>query len=266
MQTKLGFIGTGNITAALVEGFCTLPGCVYDITVSPRNAAKAQFLAARFAPVQVAGDNQAVVDTSEIVFLALRPQIAESVLRELRFQEDQTIVSLIGATAVARVRDMVGPARTVFRAVPLPSAAQHVGPIILYPENQTLGGFLGQVGTLYAVGEEKHLSILAAVTALISPFFTLLEETAHWTRDAGLDGPTAHSYTAAIFHALANQALNMPGTSFSELATEAATPGGLNEQALGVIRKQGGYAPFLAALDAIAVRLGVEPPSYQSTE
>jgi pyrroline-5-carboxylate reductase len=38
---QLGFIGTGNITTALVEGLCTarVPGL--HILLSPRNAAKA---------------------------------------------------------------------------------------------------------------------------------------------------------------------------------------------------------------------------------
>lgn len=260
MQMKLGFIGTGNIAAALVEGFCTLPACRYDILVSPRNADKAQRLAARFAPVQVAGDNQAVIDGSDIVFLALRPPVAEPVLRQLRFRENQTIVSLIGATSVARIRELVAPVRAVFRSVPLPTAAQHVGPIILYPDDPAVGAMLGGIGDLYAAPDENLLNVLAAVTALISPFFTLLEETARWAEAAGVDRLIARGYTAAMFHALAKQALTMPVTSFSELAAEATTPGGLNEQALAVIRKQGGYTAFLAGLEAVAVRLGAKLP------
>jgi pyrroline-5-carboxylate reductase len=262
MQMKLGFIGTGNITAALVEGFCTLPDYPYNIIVSPRNAEKAKCLATRFESVQVAGDNQAVIDGSEIVFLALRPQIAEPVLRQLSFRENKTIVSLIGAISVARIREMVAPVRTLFRAVPLPPAAQHVGPIILYPGDPAVGALLGQIGELYTVLEENHISVLAAVTALMSPFFALLGETARWAEAAGVDRPIAHNYTASMFHALAYQALKMPETNFSDLAAEVATPGGLNEQALAVIREQSGYTAFLKALDAVAVRLGVKPPLH----
>ena len=113
MQMKLGFIGTGNIAAALVERFCTLPACRYDIAVWPQNADKEQPMAARFGPVQVAGDNRAVIDGSDIVFLGLRPEVAEPILRQLRFREDQTIVSLIGATSVARIKQLVAPVRAV---------------------------------------------------------------------------------------------------------------------------------------------------------
>ena len=266
IQMRLGFIGTGNIAAALVEGFCTLPACPYDVAVSPRNAEKAQGLAGRFEPVQVAADNQAVIDSSDIVFLALRPQIAESVLRQLRFRENQTIVSLIGAASVARIRELVAPVRAVFRAVPLPPAAQHVGPIILYPDDPAVGSMLGRIGELYAVSDENHLNVLTAITALISPFFALLGETARWAEAAGVDRSIARSYTAAMFHAISTQALTMPVTSFSELGAEAATPGGLNEKALAVIRKQGGYTAFLAGLDAVAVRLGLKRPRSISSK
>ena len=136
--------------------------------------------------------------------------------------------------------------------------AKHVGPIILYPDNPAVGDMLGRIGDLYAVSDENHLNVLAAVTALISPFFALLGETARWAEAAGVDRPIARAYTAAMFHGKAKQALTMPATSFSELGAEAATPGGLNEQALAVIRKQGGYTAFLAGLDAVAVRLGVK--------
>ena len=44
---KLGFIGTGNLAAFFVEGLHRA-GADDDITVSPRNAAKAEDLKTRF--------------------------------------------------------------------------------------------------------------------------------------------------------------------------------------------------------------------------
>ena len=53
----LGFVGTGHITVAMVEGLCAAPLPVERIVVSPRNAANAARLARRFANVTVARDN-----------------------------------------------------------------------------------------------------------------------------------------------------------------------------------------------------------------
>ena len=72
----LGFVGTGTIAAAMVEG---LGG--KDVLLSPRGADMAASLAARFPGVRVATSNQAVVDGCETVVLSVRPQVAEEVIR-----------------------------------------------------------------------------------------------------------------------------------------------------------------------------------------
>jgi len=48
VHDAIGFIGTGHIAAAVVEGLVTAPGPAPRICVSPRNAQKAAELAKRF--------------------------------------------------------------------------------------------------------------------------------------------------------------------------------------------------------------------------
>ena len=55
---NFGFIGTGNITTALVEGFCIIEAASNHILVSPRNAAKASRFTDQFLQVKVAADSQ----------------------------------------------------------------------------------------------------------------------------------------------------------------------------------------------------------------
>jgi pyrroline-5-carboxylate reductase len=45
--------------------------------------------------VTIASDNQAVLDTCDIVCLGVTPQMAESVLSELKFKEGHTIISFL---------------------------------------------------------------------------------------------------------------------------------------------------------------------------
>lgn len=72
----IGFVGTGTITEAMVEGLLAEPAHSSNIHVSPLNAQIAARLAAKFDTLIVAADNQAVVDQSDIVIPAIRPQIA----------------------------------------------------------------------------------------------------------------------------------------------------------------------------------------------
>jgi pyrroline-5-carboxylate reductase len=85
-----------------------------------------------------------------------------------------------------------------------------------------------------------------------------METASNWATAAGIEEQTANGYTAAMFCALSQQAMDISGKNFSDLVSEAATPGGLNEQALEIVRSKGAYNAFLTALDSIADRLGVK--------
>jgi pyrroline-5-carboxylate reductase len=255
---RLGFIGTGRITMALVEAFCTTADPPSIILVSPRNAERAAQLAARFREVTVARDNQTVVDGTDCIFLALRPPMV-SALGELRFRPEHQIISLIPTRPFTQISVFVEPARQLAWALPLPSVARHVGPVAIYPGASFAVDLLARVGTPLVVHDLEHLRILWASTALVSPFFALMEEMSQWATDAGVGRAVAGPYIAAMFHALSALAMEIPDGRYSGLVADAATPGGLNEQALAEIRQAGGHRAFLNALDSILTRLGGTP-------
>jgi pyrroline-5-carboxylate reductase len=257
---RLGFIGTGRITTALVEGFCTHRDLQPTILVSPRNAEKASRLSLQFSQVEVAADNQDVVNRSDFVFLALLPPMASSILSELRFRADQTVVSVIALRRIQEVRELVRPAGRVFRAVPLPSVAMHQGPILYYPDDREVKDLFSSLGSPVPVSSERDLTVLWGVTALGAPFYALLEEILQWSIASGVERKTAQRYISTMFSALSAMASETSDLGFSGLITEAATPGGLNEQALAEIRGQGGFGAFLDALDSILLRLGEKAP------
>src|SRR6185437_1909461 len=91
---RLGFVGVGTIAEALITGMCAGGEQRATFLLSPRNTAIANRLAGRYPFVKVAADNQAVVDGSDSVFLAVRPQVAADVLGILKFRREQKIVSL----------------------------------------------------------------------------------------------------------------------------------------------------------------------------
>jgi pyrroline-5-carboxylate reductase len=74
---KLGFVGTGTITEAVVTGLFKTRFRDAAIAVSPRNDEVAARLAATHPNVSIASSNQDLFDSSDIVFLAVRPQIVE---------------------------------------------------------------------------------------------------------------------------------------------------------------------------------------------
>jgi NADP oxidoreductase coenzyme F420-dependent len=127
-----GVLGVGAIGAAIVTGLCETVADPPRVLLSPRNAEIAAGLAQRFATVDVAPDNQAVVDGARVVIVCVRPQVAQPVLGELRFPADGVVISAMAGVSVTALKRLVAPATDVARVIPLPSVARrgrpHAGP------------------------------------------------------------------------------------------------------------------------------------------
>lgn len=250
-----GFIGTGTITSALVKGLCTSAHPPATIWVSPRNVHKAAHLAAAFEAVRIGGDNQEVMDRADVVVLAMRPQDAQAVLEPLRFRADQPVVTLLAGTPLSQVHPLVAPAARTIRAVPLPSAARHVGPIALFPGDDEAKSLFRDLGTVIVAGEEPALDKLLIITSLMAPYYTFVNEIVSWAVDAGVNRKNAADYTASMFRALSCLVEDRGDADLPAMVQECMTPGGLNETALEVLRANGGFAPVTAALRAVQNRL-----------
>lgn len=251
---KIGFVGIGAIAEALIEGLCLRGEQRGTFLLSPRNATIAGRLADRYPFVTVAGDNQAVVDGSDIVFLAVRPQIAEDVLSDLAFRADQRVVSLIATFPVARLAPLVAPATRIARAVPLPPVARREGALTLYPPTPEVAALLDGLGQLVQLDREADIDACLAVTALMGSYFGMLGGITGWLSQQGLPEDQARPYVAAIFAALGNAAA--AGEGFDQLVTDHSTPGGLNEQAWRELRGAGWAGLMDETLDLIHARIG----------
>jgi pyrroline-5-carboxylate reductase len=252
---RLGFVGTGNIASAVATGFATADPRPAAITVSPRNAGKAGALAARFpGMVSVAADNQAVIDASDWLILSVRPQDARAVLTPLRFRADQVVISLIATWGADALGELVAPASRIVRAVPLPCVAQHAGPIAITPPDAEVEALFRRIGVPIALADGHQFQALWALTSLIAPHYTMVETAAAWAMAQGVPQPSAERYAMAMFHGL-SLPLAAGHHRPSELAAEAQTPRGLNEQVLRELTAAGTWRELAASLDRILARL-----------
>ena len=78
----IGFIGGGNMAEALIKGLLAggLPAA--DLTVAEPSEERRLFLADRYGVIAT-GENRTVAAGSDIVILAVKPQIAQAVLEEI---------------------------------------------------------------------------------------------------------------------------------------------------------------------------------------
>ena len=251
---RLGFVGCGTITAAIVTGL-DAAGHGEAIVVSPRNARVAAGLASRFAHVTVAASNQAVLDACDVAVLAVRPQILAEVLAELRFRPDHQVISLVAATSLAYLRAATAPAAAVTRAVPRPMVARRQGPSAIHAATAPARRLFDALGSTIELSDETCFDAFTAETALMATYFRILETAAKWLSERGVPLDQADRYVRQLFWGLAGTALASPQLSLGQLADEHQTRGGLNEQVRTHMEGKGMFTELASALDAVQARL-----------
>jgi pyrroline-5-carboxylate reductase len=257
----VGFIGVGHIVTAIVTGLCSVTQAPAKVLLSPRNSNNATALSERFSEVSVATENQEVINGCDLLVLGLRPQVAAEVLSTLRFRTDQPIVSLMAMMPIALLRQLIGKASPIVRAVPLPSAARCQGPIAMWPRNPAVEAVFSPIGRVIVTDTEQALHALWATTALAAPYYQLLDRIVQWLVQRGVNNDTAKAYVGPLLLALSG-ALDPPPDNFSRLALSVSTRGGLNEQAARELHEINWYAAIEPVLETAFRRLeGHTPPA-----
>lgn len=251
---RLGFIGTGTITRAIVTGLLRVGAPFERIALSPRNAGIAAALAALDGRISVCGSNQEVLDTCDVACLAVVPQIASEVLEALDFSARHRIISFMAGVSIADVRRMTRSGATVVRAIPLPAVAAAKGSTAICPPDDVARRMFASLGAAVEVDDERQFDALSAVTATMASFYAVLETQAAWLVRQGVEYNSARAYLAAYCAGLANDSLERD-QPFSVLVEQSMTPGGINEQLHAELSRRGSYSHYSDALDHVMSRI-----------
>jgi pyrroline-5-carboxylate reductase len=254
-KLTFGFIGTGTITEAVVTGLGKTEFQDTEIVVSPRSEAISARLAAENPNVSVAASNQGVVDRADLVFIAVRPQIAEAVVRALRFRPTQHVISFVAATPLDRLRDWIGQPLRLGQAIPLPFVADLQGATAIHPPDDVSFSIFSVLGTAIQVETKAEYDLLAAASALMGTYFGILDNVSAWLEQRGLSRSASDAYLRQLFSGLNHAASLKPQSSFAVLAEEHSTKGGLNEQMLEDFNVLGGREAIDTGLARLMTRI-----------
>ncbi|ULJ75758.1 pyrroline-5-carboxylate reductase [Rhizobium gallicum] len=256
LPEKIGFIGTGAITDAMVRGLLAEPAAVPHVMVSQRSADVSARLAADFPQVLVSGDNQAIVDGCDTVVLAIRPQIAEEVIRPLKFRDRQKVISVIAATSREALLDWIRADVRLSQAIPLPFVARRKGVTAIYPPDADTAVLFNVLGNAVECETKAEYDLLAAASALMATYFGIMHRTTEWLAENGLPEEKGRAYLAPLFASLSETAIFVgKDADFIDLSREFATKGGLNEQVFEDFERNDGIEALRRALGRILKRI-----------
>ncbi|MYW89854.1 NAD(P)-binding domain-containing protein [Amycolatopsis rubida] len=245
----LGFVGAGELTAAIVTG---LDGSL-PVVLSPRSREISAGLAARYPDVRVCSSNQEVLDQAGTVVLAVRPPVLREVVDELTFRPEHVVLSAVAGVRVDQLREWVAPASRVVRSIPLPQAARRQSLTAMYPEDAVARELFERVGRVVVPRDEPSLEAFSAATSTFAAHLDYLATIVGWMVAQGVEAEVASAYVTHVFAQVGKSLAE--GGPLAELTSRHLTPGGINEQLLTHLRAEGMPETVRQGLDAVLARL-----------
>jgi pyrroline-5-carboxylate reductase len=257
---RLGFIGGGNMAAALIGGLLRQGFPAEAIRVAETLAERRAWLEAEF---DVAVEESAAdVLAADVIVLAVKPQQLSALLRGLPLLRAEQLVLSIAAGVRARdIARWLGKHRAVVRAMPNTPALVGAGITGLFalPEvsaNQKVWAdqVLAAVGAVVWVEDEAQIDAVTAISgsgpAYVFYFIEALEQAGI---DLGLPADTARKLTLHTFYgaaALAIKDISPP----AELRAKVTSKGGTTERGILTLEEGGVKTAIVRAAHAAAER------------
>ncbi len=248
---RLGFIGTGALTEAVIESLHRARCEPYQIMLSPRSESRSVDLAAKYPHVTRMHSNAEVAEASEVVFLAMRPQQLEAAVAGVRFRSEQIVISLLAGTPHALIVSKIAPATHAYRVSVTSAIKYRDGPVVVYPRDALVESLFTELGELIAVDLESDLDAVTQASALMSSHFQLQNAVIEWLFSRGVPNPIAASYVRSMFGGFAAIARSVSGESSRINPGEYETGGGLNECARRYLADTGWFERITQALNEI---------------
>jgi len=258
-QASIGFIGGGNMARSLIGGLIADRYPAALISVSEPNAETRNALATDFG-IDVLDDNTRLVADSDVVVLAVKPQVMQEVTEAMAAAIQARQPLLVSIAAGIRSSDLdrwLGGGCAIVRSMPNTPALVGSGATGMYANAQVseaqrdiAESLLRAVGLTLWVDDEEQMD---AVTALSGSgpayFFLILEALQAAGEKLGLGAESARLLAMQTAYGAAKMALESPEEA-ATLRQRVTSPGGTTERALEVLEQGGLRKLFEQALTA----------------
>jgi pyrroline-5-carboxylate reductase len=260
MSAKLGIIGGGIMGEALLSRLLVQKTFLPDqIVVSEPQAQRREFLKQQYG-VEVTIDNQAIASRAEVLLLAIKPQVFDTVTAGLRpTNPNQIVLSILAGVPLQRL-EAAFPGLPVIRAMPNTPATVGAGMTAIAAGQQAQAVHLETARQIFsAVGEvvEVPEDLLDAVTGLSGsgPGFVavIIEALIDGGVSVGLPRATATQLALQTVRGTA-ELLQTTGLHPAELKDRVTSPGGTTIAGIAQLEQAGLRSALIGAVQAACRR------------
>jgi pyrroline-5-carboxylate reductase len=252
----VGFIGSGNMAAAMARGWANADeDSPSEMLFTDSGSGRATALADEVGGKAV-DSNEDLVRQSDFVILAVKPAALEGVAASL--PAPRAVLSLLGATPLARLVEHF-PESAVIRLMPNLAVEVNAGVICMAdPEGadekivEDARRLLGSIATVHELPDDA-MDVATAVMGCSPAYFAVIAEALGSEGAAG--GLEPEVAIGMVAESLAGTAELLKRRTPFEIQVAVASPGGSTEAGLEALAAAGGAEAFREAYLASIARM-----------
>ena len=260
---KIGFIGSGNMGEALINGLISSGSApVENIICSDVREDRLEYISETYG-IETTTDNLDLVDASDIVVYAVKPQIMASVLNQTagRLDMSKLIISIAAGVPMAAIESYLNKELRLIRVMPNVAASVKEGAAAIAAGEHALEEDIQLAMSIFnSVGRSVFLKenyLMDAVTGLSGsgPAYIFLIVDAF--ADAGVKmGLSRRDALALSIQTVLGAAKMLQDTNMhpGELKDMVTSPGGTAIAGLHTLEKGGLMTTLIDAVEAATIR------------
>lgn len=184
----LGILGVGHLASYVVAGL-RHANDKRKIMLSPRNKKYSQKLKSDYY-CDIATNNQDVINNSDIILIAVRPEHLERLINEVDFKSNQLVISCITGVSLEKLHSLI-PNANIVKTLPLSSVEIGEGVVPLFPKNSIAQNLLKPIGKLITFENEDNYELASTAAVLNGVVFGFMDELSQWFENKGLSSNQA---------------------------------------------------------------------------
>ena len=258
----IGFIGLGNMAQAILGGILTKGVASEGDIVGHDPSPAARHMAAEKYSIATADGNQSVVEQADIVILAVKPQILQSVIVEIApvVSDDTLFISIAPGKSIEWITKLFGKRVKLIRCMPNTPALVGAGmtgycvsDTVTDEEKETAIGILDSIGKSEEVSEHLMAAVTSVSGSAPAYVFILIEAMADQAVADGMSRSQAYEFAAQAVMGSAKMVLDT-GRHPADLKDMVCSPGGTTIEAVKVLEREGFRASVQDAMEACTLK------------
>lgn len=262
---KIAFIGAGNMAGSIISGLVKDGYPADYICASDPSTENTQRLSQQYA-IQGSQDNIYAVNNSDVIVLAVKPQIMADVCQALAEQNcdfsNKLVISIAAGISVQRLQSLLGENTAIIRTMPNTPALLQKGMTGLFASKQVdkenkqfANELMSAVGETVWVEDETMINaVIAASGSAPAYFFLFMESMQNKAIDMGFSKEQARLLVLQSALGSAEMVKQNADIELATLRKNVTSKGGTTAEAISTFEQLGLPETVAKAMQAAADR------------